>query len=517
MRIVTWNVPSTTEHHIRQGQLRKSMSTLSNFDSFFSIDLRLRDDVLNHYGTATITRRTCCVPIKVEEGIGDRFVRGYTDEGARIGGYPTETQAGFDTGTMDDLDREGRATIIDTGLFVLINVYSPNPTPGRPERYEFKLKFEKMLDCRVRNLVKAGREVIVCGDLNIAATSLDVSNWRKKQDGCLDDYPPRVWLNEFTSERGSMVDIWRKLHPTERALTNAQGVEQARVDYFLITPGLLPWVKDCKINRFLFGSDHYAVLLELHDSIKTPNGEILSLWEAMNPCRSPNDPPPAAPLLKKGFAAFLTPGGDMTESASLLTPQPSPSSSSSSPEASTSRASKSSTPSTSNEPSAATRAPSKEVKKVPASMKSGGKADRAAKVEKESAQQQTQKGGQQLLAFPKASPRSTGKDGEFLEAKKRAKRDDAVKVKKRRRTRSPSSASSAVSSFNANASPPSPSRSPSNSTSAASPKSAVEVLVLSDDEGNVIVLSDTDDEAVGGAGAEGPGGDGRMAEKAQSR
>jgi AP endonuclease-2 len=40
----------------------------------------------------------------------------------RVGGYPMSSDVDLDYGQMKDLDAEGRTTIIDTGMFVLINL-----------------------------------------------------------------------------------------------------------------------------------------------------------------------------------------------------------------------------------------------------------------------------------------------------------------------------------------------------------------------------------------------------------
>lgn len=54
-----------------------------------------------------------------------------------------------------------------------------------------------------------------------------------------------------------------------------------RVDYILITPGLLPWVKHGDIQPSLKGSDHCPIYIDLHDEIQTPDGRTLNLKQKM--------------------------------------------------------------------------------------------------------------------------------------------------------------------------------------------------------------------------------------------
>ena len=112
--------------------------------------------------------------------------------------------------------------------------YCPNET--NDERLIFKNYFNQMVDKRVRGLIRAGREVMVVGDLvryllrlrampsdsfgrqNICHSPIDSAeaDQRTKDQGLANftDHPPRKWLNEFIGPDGPMIDITRRLHPT---------------------------------------------------------------------------------------------------------------------------------------------------------------------------------------------------------------------------------------------------------------------------------------------------------------
>ncbi|CAM9824492.1 unnamed protein product, partial [Phaeothamnion confervicola] len=87
-----------------------------------------------------------------------------------------------------ELDAEGRMVATDHGSFVLLNVYSPCLSKDSEDasmsewerqqvrlRRHFKADFTAALTIRCRQLMVAGREVVLVGDLNACATTMDCS------------------------------------------------------------------------------------------------------------------------------------------------------------------------------------------------------------------------------------------------------------------------------------------------------------------------------------------------------
>lgn len=68
-----------------------------------------------------------------------------------------------------------------------------------------------------------------------------------------------------------------------------------RLDYILVTPGLLPWIHFSDIQAHVHGSDHCPVYVDFHDEIEIEGRGRVRLWDEMNPGRDPNDPPPTPP------------------------------------------------------------------------------------------------------------------------------------------------------------------------------------------------------------------------------
>ncbi|KAL7754091.1 Class II abasic (AP) endonuclease [Sorochytrium milnesiophthora] len=174
---------------------------------------------------------------------------------------------------MLQLDAEGRCMITDHGLFVLFNLYCPNQSE---DRLDFKLDFHRLLDRAVRYLADQGRAVMVVGDINVAHTELDHCDPATSiRDNKLTDgfgsHPSRRWLGQFLQPAGPMVDLFRlkwpqraKAYTCWNTLTGARkGNYGTRIDYVLVTPELVPLVKECDIMPQVYGSDHCPVYVEL--------------------------------------------------------------------------------------------------------------------------------------------------------------------------------------------------------------------------------------------------------------
>ena len=64
-----------------------------------------------------------------------------------------------------------------------------------------------------------------------------------------------------------------------------------RIDYFLLTKGLLPWLKHGDILPSIKGSDHCPVYIDFYDEIKDEQGKTLSLKDLMNPKKEERETP----------------------------------------------------------------------------------------------------------------------------------------------------------------------------------------------------------------------------------
>jgi exodeoxyribonuclease-3 len=175
---------------------------------------------------------------------------------------PTRTQVGFGSSEFDD---SGRYVEIDLppsdGLpgITVASLYLPSGETGTPrqeEKERFMEEFLAYLISARKRLETAGRELVVCGDWNIAHREADLKNWKSNQKtaGFLPE--ERAWLSRVFDEAG-YVDIVRALHPDElgpyswwsyrgRAFDNDAGW---RIDLVCTTPGIAAKATSAKVER----------------------------------------------------------------------------------------------------------------------------------------------------------------------------------------------------------------------------------------------------------------------------
>ncbi|MEN8243247.1 MAG: exodeoxyribonuclease III [Chloroflexota bacterium] len=168
---------------------------------------------------------------------------------------------------VDRFDHEGRTIQAEFEEFVLFNLYVPNG--GRDlGRVPFKLGFYTTLLELCNSYHHAGKQVIICGDINTAHEEIDVHNPRTKHKitGFLPE--ERAWITKFLSN--GLVDSYRALNPEGVQYTywsymqNQRGKNQGwRLDYFMVSENLFPGVKDVITHQEVLGSDHCPVTLIL--------------------------------------------------------------------------------------------------------------------------------------------------------------------------------------------------------------------------------------------------------------
>ena len=168
---------------------------------------------------------------------------------------------------IPELDCEGRYIEAQFGKFSVVSLYLPSGSSGE-ERQTVKFKFMAAFMPHLRALHASGREVLLCGDWNIAHTEKDLKNWRgnKKNSGFLPQ--ERAWLTELFSEVG-FVDIFRRLYPELEAYTWWSNRGQAwakdvgwRIDYHVATPGISHDAKIASIYKEQRFSDHAPLTVD---------------------------------------------------------------------------------------------------------------------------------------------------------------------------------------------------------------------------------------------------------------
>lgn len=167
----------------------------------------------------------------------------------------------------DEFDSEGRVIVTRHPGFLLFNIYFPNGQRGQ-ERVKYKLDFYALLLDLCQALHETGEQIILTGDFNTAHRPIDLKNPKsnEKTSGFL---PEERAMIDLYLERG-FVDIYRQLYPERIQYTwwtyigNARARNVGwRLDYYLVSPGLVNKVRDVVIYDHIPGSDHCPVMLEI--------------------------------------------------------------------------------------------------------------------------------------------------------------------------------------------------------------------------------------------------------------
>ena len=105
-------------------------------------------------------------------------------------------------------DHEGRWIEAHFGDLIVASVYLPSGSSG-PARQQIKFQCMKLLYRRLAKMLRTGKAVIVAGDINIAHTKQDITNWKSNlhNSGFLPD--ERAWLDRVTGQLG-WTDMFRQ-------------------------------------------------------------------------------------------------------------------------------------------------------------------------------------------------------------------------------------------------------------------------------------------------------------------
>src|SRR6266478_1451807 len=193
-----------------------------SFHSFFSFPASKG----GYSGVAVYTDTRTATPLKAEEGLsgGLQSKNPLSPEERISTSYPLAHELDLvpddDDQTPHDLltlDLEGRALVLDFGLFVLINLYCPNE--GSDARFPYKMNYHLMLQERVRGLIAAGREVIVVGDLNVCAAPIDHCDGHLPSNASTFwEHPARVWIRDWLAPKGPLIDVLRQFWPDRKGM-----------------------------------------------------------------------------------------------------------------------------------------------------------------------------------------------------------------------------------------------------------------------------------------------------------
>ncbi len=194
--------------------------------------------------------------------------RGYSGVGLYTRQPPSEVVCGFGTPEFDDEGRYIEARFDRRAMpFAVVSLYLPSGSAGE-QRQASKFRFLEAFLPHLVELRASGREIVLCGDWNIAHREIDLKNWRanRTHSGFLPE--ERAWLTQVFDELG-FVDVHRLLDPRPEVYTWWSNRGQARaknvgwrIDYQIATPGIAAKARRASVYTGRWFSDHAPLVVD---------------------------------------------------------------------------------------------------------------------------------------------------------------------------------------------------------------------------------------------------------------
>ncbi len=222
----------------------------------------------------------CVQETKMQKGQADIVLPGYYDywNSAIKKGYsgtavftkikPVSVSYGLG---IAEHDNEGRVITLEFESFYLVNVYTPN-SQRELARLDYRMKWENDFRSYIKQIDKI-KPVIICGDLNVAHSEIDLKNpnTNRKNAGFTDE--ERKQLSHLLHE--GFVDTFRYFYPDRKGaytwwsyMYNARANNAGwRIDYFLASRQIINNVVSSEIFDTINGSDHCPIQLEIKESL----------------------------------------------------------------------------------------------------------------------------------------------------------------------------------------------------------------------------------------------------------
>jgi exodeoxyribonuclease-3 len=173
----------------------------------------------------------------------------------------------YDMG-VEEHDQEGRVIAAEFENYFIVTVYTPNSGEGMK-----RLEYRESWDVAFKNYILSledKKPVIVCGDLNVAHTEIDLARHKEnynKQSG-----HTQIEIDGFDNLlNAGYIDSFRMKYPEEVKYSwwnykfNARSRNVGwRIDYFLVSQSIQGQIQDSIIYNEYLGSDHCPVGLKIN-------------------------------------------------------------------------------------------------------------------------------------------------------------------------------------------------------------------------------------------------------------
>ena len=168
---------------------------------------------------------------------------------------------------IEEHDKEGRIITLEFEDYYVITVYTPN-SKSELERLDYRMIWEDDFRAYLKKL-EENKPVIVCGDLNVAHTEIDLKNpktntknagFTKEERGKMTELLASGFIDTFRYFNKDVEGVYSWWSYRFKAREKNAGW---RIDYFLTSQSLQERLRGAKIHTEVFGSDHCPVELTI--------------------------------------------------------------------------------------------------------------------------------------------------------------------------------------------------------------------------------------------------------------
>ncbi len=163
-------------------------------------------------------------------------------------------------------EKEGRFISIEFKNFDVVSIYFPSGSSS-DKRQLLKYKFMSLFEKYVKDKIKNKREMIICGDYNIAHTKDDIKNWQSNQKNSGFLPKEREWMTKLISKIGvkdafrekcNKSDIYTWWSNRGNAYNNNVGW---RIDYQMVTEKFSKKIRNVSVYKKARYSDHAPLVI----------------------------------------------------------------------------------------------------------------------------------------------------------------------------------------------------------------------------------------------------------------
>ena len=244
MKIVSWNV-----NGIKSVLNKNFIEVFNNMNA----DIFCVQEIKTHLG-------------QVELNLKDYFQYwNYADKKGYSGTaiFTKEKPLNVNYGIENEEDSEGRVITLEFENYFVVNTYTPCYQKSI-ERQNYRMEWDEKFLEYIEEL-ECNKEVIICGDFNVAYQEIDLGNLNKEILG-FNDEERQQFKNLLDI---GFIDAFRHKYPGVKKYTwwknNKRKVEDngCRLDYFLISDELKDNIISVQIRNDVGGSDHCPITLKI--------------------------------------------------------------------------------------------------------------------------------------------------------------------------------------------------------------------------------------------------------------